>query len=79
MLAKAVAAVQADKTKALAMVNKGEGGFLDGDLYPFCFNISDGTEVANVSQPVLIGRSVEGRHRQGVWPGTLQCGAKTGG
>jgi hypothetical protein len=37
MLAKAVAAVKADKTKALDMFNQGEGGFLDRDLYPFCF------------------------------------------
>jgi hypothetical protein len=42
MLLKAVAAVKADKTKALDMFAKGEGGFLDRDLYPFCFNISDG-------------------------------------
>src|SRR5271157_5366882 len=46
MLAKAVAAVKADKTKALDMFNKGEGGFLDRDLYPFCFNASDGKVVA---------------------------------
>jgi hypothetical protein len=42
MLARAVAAVKADKAKALEMFNQGEGGFLDRDLYPFCFNISDG-------------------------------------
>jgi Single Cache domain 2 len=42
MLEKAVAAVKADKGKALDMFNKGEGGFKDRDLYPFCFNISDG-------------------------------------
>jgi hypothetical protein len=47
MLVKAVAAVKADKTKALDMINKGEGGFLDRDLYPFCSNISDGKAVAN--------------------------------
>jgi hypothetical protein len=47
MLLKAVAAVKADKTKALDMFNKGEGGFRDRDLYPFCFNISDGKNVAN--------------------------------
>src|SRR6516162_9801726 len=38
MLDRAVAAVKADKTKALDTFNKGEGGFLDRDLYPFCFN-----------------------------------------
>ena len=32
MLTKAVAAVKADKAKALDMFNKGEGGFLDRDL-----------------------------------------------
>ena len=46
MLNKAVAAVQADKTKALDMFNNGEGGFLDRDLYPFCSNVSDGKFVA---------------------------------
>ena len=46
MLNKAVTAVKADKTKALDMFNKGEGGFLDRDLYPFCANASDGKFVA---------------------------------
>ena len=50
MLDKAVAAVKADKTKALDMFNKGEGGFLDRDLYPFCFNVSDG-EILAVASP----------------------------
>ena len=36
MLEKAVAAVKQDKTKALDMFNKGEGGFKDRDLYVFC-------------------------------------------
>jgi hypothetical protein len=35
MLMKAVAAVKADKAKTLDMFNKGEGGFLDRDLYVF--------------------------------------------
>jgi Single Cache domain 2 len=46
MLMKAVAAVKADKGKALEMFNKGEGGFLDRDLYVFCGNVSDGKTVA---------------------------------
>ena len=50
MLLKAVAAVKADKAKALGMFNKGEGGFLDRDLYPFCANVSDGINVA-ISNP----------------------------
>ena len=46
MLTRAVAAVKADKAKALDMFNKGEGGFLDRDLYVFCFNASDGKLIA---------------------------------
>ena len=45
MLMKAAAAVKADETKALDMFNKGEGGFLDRDLYVFCINLV-GREVA---------------------------------
>jgi hypothetical protein len=37
MLDKAVVAVKADKAKTLDMINKEEGGFLDRDLYVFCF------------------------------------------
>jgi signal transduction histidine kinase len=49
MLTKTVAALKADKAKALDLINKGEGGFLDRDIYPFCFNISDGKNVAVAS------------------------------
>ena len=42
MLDKAIAAIKADKAKAIAMFNAGEGGFKDRDLYPFCFNTGDG-------------------------------------
>ena len=57
MLMKAVAAVKADKAKALDMFNKGEGGFLDRDLYVFCSNVSDGKIVAigNPNAKQLIG------------------------
>ena len=47
MLDKAAAAVKADEAVALAMFNKGEGGFRDRDLYPFCFRIADGKLVAS--------------------------------
>jgi len=53
MLDRAVAAVKADKAVALAKFNKGEEGFKERDLYPFCFNLSDGKFVAAVGQ--LIG------------------------
>ena len=60
MLEKAVAAVKADKAKALDMFNKGEGGFLDRDLYPFCANASDGVllAVANPNAKQNLGKDV---------------------
>lgn len=36
MLEKAVAAIKANKAEALGKFAKGEGGFKDRDLYPFC-------------------------------------------
>ncbi len=56
MLERAVAAVKADKAKALAMFAKGEGGFKDRDLYPFC-GASDGNFTAH---PTLVGKSLKG-------------------
>jgi Single Cache domain 2 len=60
MLAKAVAAVKADKAKALEMFNTGKGGFLKGDIYPFCFNASNGVIVAegNPTARRLLGTDV---------------------
>ena len=60
MLAKTVSAVKADKAKTLDLINKGEGGFLDRDLYPFCFNLSDGKNVAlaNPNAKQLLGTDV---------------------
>jgi hypothetical protein len=57
MLAKVVAAVKADKAKALDMFNKGEGGFRDGNLYVFCVNVGDGKFVAtgNPNTKQLLG------------------------
>jgi signal transduction histidine kinase len=51
MLDKAVAAVKADKAKALDMFNKGEGGFKDRDLYPFC-GTADGAMAAHPNPTV---------------------------
>ena len=55
MLEKAVAAMKADKTKALEMFNKGESGFRDRDLYVFCANASDGILTAH---PYLKGENL---------------------
>jgi predicted outer membrane protein len=49
MLMKTEAAIKADKAKTIDLINKSEGGFLDRDLYPFCFNIGDGKVVASGS------------------------------
>jgi signal transduction histidine kinase len=47
MLDRAVAALKANKERALEMFNKGEGGFNDRDLYVFCANASDGILTAH--------------------------------
>src|SRR5262245_45771057 len=46
MLEKTVAAIKADKSKTLDQINKCENGSLVGDIYPFCFNLSDALLVA---------------------------------
>ena len=56
MLEKAVAAVKADKAKALDMMQKGEGGFKDRELYAFCANASDGVITAH---PALKGQDIK--------------------
>ncbi len=55
MLDKAVTAVKADKAKALANFSKGEAGFKDRDLYPFCAG-ADGMFTAH---PTLLGKSLK--------------------
>jgi signal transduction histidine kinase len=56
MLEKAVAAVKADKAKAIASFNGGTDGFKDRDLYPFCFNLSDG--ITQAAPPSVRGKDV---------------------
>ena len=55
MLEKAVAALKADKAGALQKFSKGEGGFKDRDLYPFCGG-PDGNFTAH---PSLMGKSLK--------------------
>jgi signal transduction histidine kinase len=55
MLDKAVAALKANKAEALAKFQKGEGGFKDRDLYPFCGG-PDGNFTAH---PTLNGKSLK--------------------
>jgi Cache domain len=56
MLDKAVAAVKADKAKAIATFLAGTDGFKDRDLYPFCFNTGDGVTVAGPAS--VLGKDV---------------------
>jgi signal transduction histidine kinase len=55
MLERAVTAVKANKADALAKFTKGEGGFKDRDLYPFCGG-PDGNFTAH---PTLAGKSLK--------------------
>jgi signal transduction histidine kinase len=55
MLQKAVTALKANKAEALAQFTKGEGGFKDRDLYPFCGG-PDGNFTAH---PTLVGKSMK--------------------
>ncbi len=55
MLDKAVGAVKKDKAAALAQFTKGDGGFKDRDLYPFCGG-PDGNFTAH---PSLVGKSMK--------------------
>ncbi len=55
MLERAVAAVKTDKASALEKFTKGEDGFKDRDLYPYCGG-PDGTFTAH---PTLVGKSLK--------------------
>jgi polar amino acid transport system substrate-binding protein len=46
MLEKVIAGMKADKTITLAQISKGDGGFKDRDLYPYCIG-PDGKYVAH--------------------------------
>ena len=55
MLEKAVAEIKKDKAKALEMFTKGEGGFKDRDLYPYC----GGPDGKFTAHPKLVGQSLK--------------------
>lgn len=55
MLDRAVAALRADKVKALDGFNAGTDGFRDRDLYPFCVDTRAGIYTAH---PTLRGKQV---------------------
>ena len=62
MLERAVAAVKAEKAKAIDMFNNGEGGFKDRDLYVWCANASDGILTAHPTNKGKELRDIEGKH-----------------
>lgn len=45
MLAQVVVAVKKDQPAAMKMFTAGSDGFKDGNIYPFCFNLSDGVVI----------------------------------
>lgn len=53
MLDKAIAALKANKADALAKFVKKDGGFIDRDLYVFCFNTTDGIFTAHVNDKLM--------------------------
>jgi signal transduction histidine kinase len=55
MLERAVAALKQDQAKALEMFTKGEGGFKDRDLYPYC----GGPDGLFTAHPKLVGKSLK--------------------
>lgn len=55
MLNKAVTAIKANKAEALVQFTKGEAGFKDRDLYPFC----GGTDGNFTVHPSLVGKSLK--------------------
>ncbi len=60
MLDKTIAALKADKAKTLDEINNAQNGFLQGDIYPFCFNLTDGllVAVANPNAKVNLGKDI---------------------
>jgi cytochrome c len=57
MLEKAIAGLKADQAKALAQFNKRDSGFVDRDLYVFCYDTANGKFTAHVNQ-ALLGQDV---------------------
>lgn len=55
MLEKVVVALKTNKDRALVMFTRGEGGFKDRDLYPYC----GGPDGYFTAHPTLVGRSLK--------------------
>jgi hypothetical protein len=73
MLARVAVALQKDEAAAIKMFNAGADGFKDGDIYPFCFRLSDGV--------VITGQTAGSDIRTfpGVGPRLFEAGQKPEG
>ena len=54
MLEQVVVAVKKDQAAAMKMFTAGSDGFKDGDIYPFCFDLKDGTVMSGQT----VGRDI---------------------
>jgi signal transduction histidine kinase len=57
LLVRAINEVRINQTAALAKFNKGDNGYIDRDLYVFCFDGATGSTVAHIDKG-RIGRDV---------------------
>lgn len=57
LMIRAMAEVKINQANAIAKFNRADGGFMQNDLYVFCFNGSDGKVIANADKAQL-GRDV---------------------
>lgn len=67
MLEKAVVALKANQAQALTMFSKGEGGFKEKDLYPYC----GGPDGMFTAHPTLVGKSLKDLTDKGTPPKPL--------
>jgi cytochrome c len=81
MLDRAMAAVMADEAKALAAFNDPKGGYVDRDLYVFCFD-KGGQMTASGANPSRVGTdatTLKGPDGRAVGAEMLALAAKGGG
>jgi Single Cache domain 2 len=78
MLDKAVAAVKADKEKALAAFNGGTDGFRDRDLYPFCIDTKTELFTAHPSLRGTKARELKDAVGNDLGEQLIEAGAKEG-
>jgi len=73
MLARVVGAVERDQNAAMKTFSAGTDGFKDGNIYPFCFRLSDGVVITGQTAGTDI------RTFPGVGPRLFEAGNKPQG